>query len=219
MLERPLAAAVSLVLLFCGATVSLEAMGLLFQTGVPDPQQRIEAFVARLVADLSPVDLPTEPVDLPRPVAQDLPRQDAEGATGVQPVLDASDSREVAEAPDRAEPDGRSDGRLAAAFSSPLPSPAPDTAAPPDDPMAPPPSEAEEPSPVPAPLPAVAPSPTGSEEPSPVPAPLPAVEVPSTAPAATSRAPRVTAARRATPTRGPMGYAAFGWPILDWLSL
>ena len=50
MLRRPLAAAVALALLFFGAMISLEAIGVLFHTAVPDPQQRIDAFVARLEA-------------------------------------------------------------------------------------------------------------------------------------------------------------------------
>lgn len=201
MLRMPLAAAVTLGLLFCGATVGLEAVGLLFHAGDPDPQQRVEAFVARLEADLSPVDLPTEPVELPREAALDLPVHD-EPALAAEPVLDEVGTGKAAEAPERIEPDvapnGRGDERLEVAVSSTIPSPEPDTAASPDEPAVP-----DE---------AAAPVPLEAQEA--VPPPLPAVHAASPAPA-----PRATGARRERPVLGPRGYAAFGWPVLDWLAL
>ncbi len=201
MLRSPVAAAVALALLFCGAMVSLEAVGLLFHAGVPDPQQRIEAFVSRLEADLSPVDLPTEPVEVPLEVAQALPGNGSEPATAAEPARDGDGASEVAEIPDQAEPERRTDGRLAVAFSSTIPSPRPETAAQPDESVAP----------------VVSESPSESHEPAPDPAPLPAVQASSQAPAAARPALRMAGARRATPTQGATGYAAFGWPVLDWL--
>src|SRR6476661_8876200 len=53
MLRRSLAAVIALGLLLFGATVSLEALGLLFHAAVPDLQQRVEAFVARLAAEVA----------------------------------------------------------------------------------------------------------------------------------------------------------------------
>lgn len=204
MLRMPLAAAVTLGLLFCGATVGLEAVGLLFHAGDSDPQQRVEAFVARLEAGLSSVDLPTEPVELPREAALDLPVHD-ELALTAEPALDGEGTGKAVEAPERiepdVEPDGRGDERLEVAVSSTIPSPEPDTAASPDAPAAP-----DE---------AAAPMPPETREA--MPAPLPAVHAAS--PATTAAAPPATAARRARPALGPKGYAAFGWPVLDWLAL
>jgi hypothetical protein len=189
MLGKPLAAAITLALLFCGATVGLESVGLLFHTGVPDPQQRVEAFVARLEADLSPVDLPTEPVEIPPEVAHDARERDAERPTVA----------EVADLPEDPEPDAHGGGRLAAAFGSPVPA-RPETAVQPDEGAASLPDEPQ--------------GPAAS-----VPAPLPAVHASSAEPTGEQAAPRVSGARRATPPRGPVGYAAFGWPVLDWLTL
>jgi hypothetical protein len=207
MLRKAMAAAVTLGLLACGATVGLEAVGLLFHVSVPDPQQRIDAFVARLEADLSPVDLPTEPVDFPHEVAQDLPGGgDAERALAAAPAQaeDGSDNPDnAAESPRQAGPGGRGEERLTVAFSSPLPVPLPESAAPPDDAV--------------TPREAVAPVPPEALEP--VSEPLPAVQTPSPAPAAAQTAPRATGTRRARLVLGPAGYAAFGWPVLDWLTL
>ncbi len=207
MLKMPLAAAVTLGLLFCGATVGLEAVGLLFHAGDPDPQQRVEAFVARLEADLSPVDLPTEPVELPREAALDLPVHD-EPALAAEPALDGEGTGKAVEAPERVAPDvvpdGRGDERLEVAVSSTIPSLEPDTAASPDEPA--------------VPYEAAAPMPLETQES--VRAPLPAVHPASPAPAAAAPpAPQATPARRERPALGPKGYAAFGWPVLDWLVL
>jgi hypothetical protein len=198
MLGKPLAAAIALALLFCGATVSLESVGLLFHAGVPDPQQRVEAFVARLEADLSPVDLPTEPVEIPIEVAHDQRERDAERATVAEPTPNGAGLTGVAELPEGTEPGARGDGRLAAHFGSPVPA-RPETAVPPG---AGPPSAPDEPQ--------------GSA--ASVPAPLPTAHAYSPEPAVAQAAPRAIGARRAMPPRGSVGYAAFGWPVLDWLS-
>jgi hypothetical protein len=205
MLRKPVGAAVALGLLVCAATVGLEAVGLLFHAGLPDPQERIDAFVARLEADLSPVDLPTEPVDLPREVAQELPGGDAERTTAAAPAPAGDGVDNVAESPSPspAGPDGRSPDRLAVVFSSALPAPQSESAAQPDDAVAP--GEV------------VAPVLPEAEEPTS--GPLPAVQIPSPTPSVAQRAPRATAARRARPASSPAGYAAFGWPVLDWLTL
>jgi hypothetical protein len=203
MLTRPAAAAVILVLLFCGATVGLEAVGLLFHAGVPDPQQRIEAFVSRLEADLSPVDLPTEPVEAPLKLAEELPRSDSERVTAAQPVQDVDDAGKVAEIPDRAEQEGGSDDRLTVAFSSTAPNPGP--------------AMVDEPDEIAAPV--LPESPSESNPPAPYPA-LPAVQASGEAPVATRPTRRTTGSRRLRPTQSTAtGYAAFGWPVLDWLTL
>jgi len=206
MLRKSIAAAIALGVIACGATVGLEAVGLLFHASLPDPQQRIDAFVARLEADLSPVDLPTEPVEPPHEVVQQLPGGDAERAMAAVPVLagDSPDSEgDAAESPRQAGLDGRSEERVAVAFSSPLTARRPESTAQSDDTV--------------APEGAVAPAPPEALESAP--APLPAVQVSSPAPAVAQIAPRATGARRARPELGPAGYAAFGWPVLDWLTL
>jgi hypothetical protein len=203
MLKRSLAAVVALGLLFFGATVSLEALGLLFRTAVPDLQQRVEAFVARLEADLSPVDLPEEPVEVS--AAQELAGHDAERAEAAEPALEGQAAATTAQVADAAEPDGRS-ARIAAAFSSKMPDLPdaqpdlrPETAAEPDHVAMPAPAEPQEFAAVPA-LPAV-------------------VQPASAAPVAGPPSLRAVAVHRATSARGPTGYAAFGWPLLDWLTL
>jgi hypothetical protein len=192
MLGKPLAAAIALVLLLCGATVSLEALGLLFHRGALDFQQRIEAFVARLEADLSPVDLPTELVEIPQEMAQEVPEGEGEPA----PVVAASGRNAAGTAEAAESPDAHREGHVVAAFIGPIPA-RPETRLQPDEGAA---SAASEPK---AP---VAP-----------PAPLPTVRASSPEPAAARAAPRAMGTRRAASRPGPVGYAAFGWPVLDWL--
>jgi hypothetical protein len=198
MLRRSLAAVIALGLLFFGATVSLEALGLLFHAAVPDLQQRVDAFVTRLEAELSPVDLPEEPVEVPHEAAQELAGHDAERADAAEPALESDGAATAAEVADAVEPD-RHNTRVAAAFSSAMPDLWPETATEPEE--------------------GVAPAPVEPREPAAVPAPLPAIQPASAAPAAGPRALRATGAHRATSARGPVGYAAFGWPLLDWLTL
>lgn len=198
MLRRPLAAAVALALLFFGAMISLEAIGVLFHTAVPDPQQRIDAFVARLEAELSPVDLPTEPVDVSPEARQEFAARDPERADAAEPAPELDGTRKATEVTDRVEPDGNSE-RLAAALVSTIPEPRPENAGRPIDE-----------------LPAAAP--VEPEAAAVVPGLLPTVRAAIAAPVAET-APRATGARRVKLTRGPAGYVAFGWPLLDWLTL
>jgi hypothetical protein len=192
MLKRLLAVAVTLAVLICAATVGLEAVGLLFRAGAPDPQRRIEAYVARLEADLSPVDLPTEPVDAPREVAEEPP----------QPAQDGAGSSKVADSPDPTGPEGVSDDPLSVAVSGPVATPRPEIAARPDQFVT-----------------AVLPEPLSeSREPAPPPA-LPAAQASTRASAAAPPAQRAAGARRPRLAQRPTGYAAFGWPVLDWLTL
>ena len=88
---------------------------------------------------------------------------------------------------------------LSVRFSSTMPDLLPETAAEPDV--------------------VAAPAPVEPREPVAVPAPLPAVQPANAAPVAGPPALRATGAHRATSARGPVGYAAFGWPLLDWLTL
>ena len=200
MLRRSLAAVVALGLLFFGATVSLEALGLLFRAAVPDLQQRVEAFVARLEADLSPVDLPDEPVEVP--AAQEFAGHDAERAEAAEPALEGHGAATTAQMADAAEPDGRS-AQIAAAFSSTMPDLRPDLR----------PETTAEPEQV------AMPAPTERQDPAVDPVPPPVVQPASAAPVPAPPALRATGAHRATSARGPVGYAAFGWPLLDWLTL
>jgi hypothetical protein len=203
MVRRPVAVAVVVALLFCGAAVSLEAVGLLFHTGVPDPQQRIEAFVSRLEADLSPVDLPTEPVEVPVEMAAQLPGNDSRPVPVAQPIQDGDDASKVAEIQDRTEPEGTGGDPLAVAISSTAPIIRPESATHADEAAAPGPPASH--------------VPPASHGAAPDPAPLPAAQASSEAPAAARPAQGMAGARRSKPTQSPTGYAAFGWPVLDWL--
>jgi hypothetical protein len=194
MLKKPVAAAVVLGLLACCAAVGLESVGLLFHASLPDPEQRMDAFVARLEADLSPVDLPTEPVELPHEVAEGLPG-------GSDDVDDAAET--PGESPRQAGLDGRGEERLVLAFTSPPPMSLPESAAQPDEVV----------------VPGEAVAPMAPEALEPAPAPLPAAQASGPAPAAAPTTPRATGARRTRSALGPTGYAAFGWPVLDWLPL
>jgi hypothetical protein len=255
MLTRPMVAVIMVALLFCGATVGLEAVGLLFHASIPDPQQRIDSYVARLEADLSPVDLPTEPVDIPSDVAEQT-EGEARLATAVVPALDAVNTSEVPPKPGQAEPESRSGERITVATI--------DIAVQPDnliaprhalsDPYSP---AAHEPAADPAPLLAVqasspAPAETAAgdlltqapydaahevaqrapqeaaretalesaqESASDPSAPLLVVQASSPPPVAERpAAQRMARTHRARPVRGPIGYAAFGWPVLDWMT-
>jgi hypothetical protein len=84
MLKRLLAATVALGLLGCGAVVVLEAVGVLFHVGAADPEQRADAFLARLETDLNTPDLPTEPVEIASQAPQKRPEQDTEPVAAVE---------------------------------------------------------------------------------------------------------------------------------------
>ncbi len=84
MLKRLLATTVALGFLGCGATVVLEAVGVLFHVGVADPEQRADAFLARLEADLNTPDLPTEPVEIGSLAEQERPGQETERVAAVE---------------------------------------------------------------------------------------------------------------------------------------
>jgi hypothetical protein len=86
MVKRLLATTVVLGFLGFGATVTLEAVGVLFHVGVADPEQRAEAFLARLEADLNSPDLPTEPVEMPSAAGQERPERGAQGLAAVEPM-------------------------------------------------------------------------------------------------------------------------------------
>ena len=216
MLGKPLAAAVTLALLFCGATVSLEAVGLLFHVGVPDPQQRVEAFVARLEADLSPVDLPTEPVEfpveIPAEVEEGVPRADAENVAPAEPMQD--NQHQAAEIQNGTDPDQSGGEALTAAVTAKIPSPLP-VAAPPAAPeIAAPESEAGARA-----LPAQQ---AGPQELAPVSAqraPEFVGQATAVAPTAQRRGAGADRSKRvhARMRPRPAGYAALGWPVLDWL--
>ena len=107
MLKRLLATTVALGLLGCGATVVLEAVGVLFHVGVAGPEQRADAFLARLEADLNTPDLPTEPVEIASLAEQERQGQEPDRAAEVEATED--ERHKVAYAPDRppqSEPEG-----------------------------------------------------------------------------------------------------------------
>ena len=83
MLKRSLTAIVTLGLAVFSVTVSLEAVGVLFHAGVPDPQQRVDAFVARLEAELGPMELPRSRSTWP----QELAGHDVERVDAAEPAL------------------------------------------------------------------------------------------------------------------------------------
>ena len=60
MLKRLLSIVVALALLLCGGAIAMEAMGLIFLADSADPEQRIEAVVAAIEANLDPRDVPSE---------------------------------------------------------------------------------------------------------------------------------------------------------------
>ncbi|HEX5998456.1 MAG TPA: hypothetical protein VFZ16_03500 [Hyphomicrobiaceae bacterium] len=61
MLTKLLTTIVTVAFVVCGATVGLEALGLIFNVGSADPEQRIEAAVAKIEANLDPMNVPREP--------------------------------------------------------------------------------------------------------------------------------------------------------------
>ncbi|MFZ1103452.1 MAG: hypothetical protein WAN86_11535 [Hyphomicrobiaceae bacterium] len=60
MLTRLLSTVVALAFLLFGATIAMEAMGLIFRPAPADPQLRIEAVVAKIEASLDPRNVPSE---------------------------------------------------------------------------------------------------------------------------------------------------------------
>ena len=60
MLTRLLSSVVVLAFLLGGATVAMEALGLIFHDGPVDPRQRAEDAIAKIEASLDPRDLPSE---------------------------------------------------------------------------------------------------------------------------------------------------------------
>lgn len=137
MLARLLTAVLTLALLLGGAIVGLEALGAVFQAGVPDAQQRMEAFLDRLAATLDPVDLPEEseeaepqrsavvlpPVAVPDDKSDGPPGSLIEADTTRQARIDANvasmaEAGAAARLPARAAPDSK---RVAAEGAAVLP--------------------------------------------------------------------------------------------------
>jgi hypothetical protein len=210
MLKRLLTTAGTLGLLVCGATVGLEAVGVLFRAGsTPDPeQQRVEAFLARLETELSPADLPTEPVDFPTDVARETPTPNAEAVAPADLAPDA-DAR-VAEGPQPPDPATDRAEQVALAPTGKVESPLPEGEPQPE--AGPEPAQPES---------APEPAPPVIQEAEPVAAQPPAqlaVEATETpAAAAPARPQRLDGARRARAAEPVGRYVSFGWPFLDWL--
>jgi hypothetical protein len=61
MLKRLLSTVATFAFLLGGATVAMEALGLIFHVGPADPRQRAEAAIARIEANADPMDVPREP--------------------------------------------------------------------------------------------------------------------------------------------------------------
>jgi hypothetical protein len=60
MLRRLLSAVAALAFLLGGATVAMEALGLIFRVGPAEPGQRVEAAIARIEANANPMHVPRE---------------------------------------------------------------------------------------------------------------------------------------------------------------
>jgi hypothetical protein len=111
MRTRPLTTVITLGVLVCGATVGLEAMGVLFQPS--DPEQRTEAFLARLESDFDSMVSPSRPVDLPSESEQEPPWQQPDRAVAAEAARAAGPQQ--AEDPRAGEPEPRGGDRIAAA--------------------------------------------------------------------------------------------------------
>ncbi|MBO0766637.1 MAG: hypothetical protein J2P50_18880, partial [Hyphomicrobiaceae bacterium] len=87
MRARPLTAAIALTactLLVCGATVGLEAVGVLFPSSPAKQDAEQQALLTRLEADLDSMVTPSQPLDLPNEAPP--PWQDAEATTAAAPA-------------------------------------------------------------------------------------------------------------------------------------
>jgi hypothetical protein len=96
MRARPLIAAIALTVLVCGATVGLEAVGVLYPSGAPatqEAEERTQAVLARFETDLDSMVAPSGPVDLPNEAPP--PWQDARSTTAVPPAPDAPPAPET----------------------------------------------------------------------------------------------------------------------------
>jgi hypothetical protein len=202
MRARLLTAAIALTVLVCGATVGLEAVGLLYPSGAPatqEAEEHTQAILARFETDLDSMVAPSGPVDLPNEAPP--PWKDAGPTTAAAPAPDAAPTTAAAAAPEAqsataaGEPpaDARPEGseRQALAFSMRADDPAPPDQQPP-------------------------PTPPSASEPEPV-AVLAAVQ---TAQPARSVQPRSARSERVAAARSRAATEAGGWgcPVLDWLS-
>jgi hypothetical protein len=213
MRARPLTATITLGILVCGATVGLEAVGVLFHGGSADTAhgvfgadpERAEAMAARIETDLdslvapSEMVAPSEPVDLPSETEPAPLRPAAERASA--PAV-ATHEEGRSQSQERTDPDAPGSEGAALAFSVRL-DPGPGETSAPEDPE----ETASPPPQPPAAAPAVA-------EPRPVAA-LAAVQTSRPAPPQ----------RVARPMRGPSARVrrtgsdgGFGCPVLDLLS-
>jgi hypothetical protein len=73
MLKGLAAGVIAIGLLIGCTTIALEALGILFQVGIADPDEQAEAEAARMLANIDPRDLPSELGDVPAPVATPAP--------------------------------------------------------------------------------------------------------------------------------------------------
>jgi hypothetical protein len=60
MLKTLLSATVALAFLVCGATIAMEALGLIFRSAPTDAERRVEAVIAQIETGLDPRDVPSE---------------------------------------------------------------------------------------------------------------------------------------------------------------
>jgi hypothetical protein len=106
MLKKLLSTVVTLAVVFCGATIAMEALGLIFLPGRPDPEDRTEAVIAHIEATLDAVDVPSEadglwppPEPLPEPLREPLKVAEAPATDAVPPDAAAPDAAPPAAAP------------------------------------------------------------------------------------------------------------------------
>ncbi|HEY7549844.1 MAG TPA: hypothetical protein VH913_10045 [Hyphomicrobiaceae bacterium] len=207
MRARLLTAAIALTVLVCGATVGLEAVGVLYPSGASatqEAEEHTQAVLARFETDLDSMVAPSGPVDLPNEAP--LPWQDAGPATAAASVPDAQPATAAPAPPETlsatATGESQTDAKREAgehpalAFSMRA-EPILQTGdpAPPDEQPPPAPRSASEPEPVAVPVAVQAAPPARSAQ-----------------PRSASAGRAASAARMREPGRG-----GWGCPVLDWL--
>ncbi|HEY1247239.1 MAG TPA: hypothetical protein VGF29_20655 [Hyphomicrobiaceae bacterium] len=207
MRARLLTAAIALTVLVCGATVGLEAVGVLYPPGAPATQgaeEHTQAVLARFETDLDSMVAPSGPVDLPNeapPFWQDAePTTAAASAADAQPATATPAASETQSATatgeSRADATREAGEQPALAFSLRAGQvPQAGDPAPPDEQPQPTPPSASEPEPV---------------------AVLAAVQVAPPARSAPLRSASAGRAASAARMREPGG-GGWGCPVLDWL--
>jgi hypothetical protein len=195
MRARPLTAAIALAILVCGATVGLEAVGVLYPSGATatqEAEEHTQAVLVRFETDLDSMVAPSQPVDLPNEAPP--PWQDARPTTAAPPAPDAQPATAAGEPQTDAKREASEQPALAFSMRAGQVLQAGDPAPPNEQPP---------------------PMPPSASEPEPV-AVLAAVQIAQPARSAQPRsasAGRVASAARKREADG----RGWGCPVLDWL--